>query len=160
METGNLNIKGDLKKLGNFAEIYVADGSTAQAIPTGATYTKLTGFATDGQSAGCTANVANDKIVVTKTGRYLVNASINASSGTNNVTFKYAVFLNNAEQNACHCHRKYSVAGDYGSSSITGIIDVTTANLDVDLRARHDDGGSVDLTPTYMTLNVLYIGET
>lgn len=143
-----------------FAEIYVADGSTAQAIATGATYTKLTGFATNGQANNCTADAANDKIVVTKAGKYLVNCSINASSGTNNVTFKFSIFLNGAELSNCHCHRKYSVAGDYGSSSITGIIDVTTANWEVDVRARHDDGGAVNFTPTYMNMNITYLGET
>ena len=145
---------------GTFAEIYVADGSTAQTIATGASYVKLTGFATDGQSSNMTSDVANDKITITKTGRYLVNCSMNGSSATPNVTFIFSAFLNGVEQSQVHAHRKYAAGGDNGSCSLSGIIDVTTASWDLDIRARHDDGSSVDFTPTYMNLTVSYLGET
>lgn len=144
---------------GTFAEIYVDNGSTAQTIPTGAAYTKLTGFATNGQSNNCTADAANDKITITKTGRYFVICSIGASSDTV-ATFKFAAFLNGVEQGNVHTHRKYANANDVGACTLSGIVDVTTASWDLDVRAAHDDGGNVDFTPTYMNLTITYLGET
>lgn len=141
-----------------FAEIYVADASTAQTIPTGATYTKLTAFTTDGQSNAVTADAANDKLTLTA-GKYLVTCSVNGSIDTANVTFKYAVFVNGTEQSNVHCHRKYGTANDDGSSSMSGIIDVA-GTYDIDIRAAHDDAGSVDLTVTYMNLTAVLIGGT
>ena len=154
-----LHVNGRIIEDGTFANIYVDDGSTAQSIPTGTTYTKLTGFATNGQSSNCTTNVANDKITITKTGKYMVNYSMNGSSGSSNITFKTAAFLNGSEQEQIHSHRKYAASGDKGSESGCGIINVTTANWDLDLRTRHDSGSSVNYTPTYMSLNVYYLGE-
>ena len=158
--TEALEVNGRVIDEGAFAEIYVADGSTAQSIATGATYTKLDGFATDGVQRNATAASATDKITITNTGIYKVTASINGSSGGANITFKYSVFLNGVEQDQCHSHRKYAGAGDNGSSAITCFIDSTTADWDIDLRARHDDGGAVNFTPTYMTLDLNYLGET
>jgi len=51
-----------------YAEIYLYDGSTAQSIPTGATYTKVTAYTTNGLSSNCTADAGNDKITITETG--------------------------------------------------------------------------------------------
>jgi hypothetical protein len=143
-----------------YAEIYVADGSTAQSIATGTTYTKLTGFTTNGSSSNCTADASNDKITITKTGYYLVNCSINGSSGTANATFKFAAFLNGTEQSNVHNHRKFTTVNDVGSAAMSGIIDVTTANWDLDIRARHDIGSAINFTPTYMNLTITYLGET
>ena len=144
---------------GIFADIFVEDGITAQAIPTGAIYTKLTGFTNDGIAENVTPDFANNKITLTKKGRYLVNNSFSAGSGTNNVTFKYVAFLNGVEQDQIHAHRKYSVAGDLGSSSMCGIINVDTVPIDIDIRTRHDNAGSINLTPTYANLCVVYLGE-
>lgn len=161
---GDLEIQGDLFFSGGagsglpFAEIYVADGSTAQSIATGTTYTKLTGFTTNGQSNNCTADATNDKITITKVGVYKIDCSISASSGTANTTFKYALFLNGSEQSNVHCHRKYGATGDLGASSMTGFIDVNSVPLDIDVRARHDNGSSVNITPTYMNLNCIQVG--
>jgi len=155
-----LDVSGRIIEDGTYADIYVSDGSVAQSIPTGATYTKLTAFTNNGPSVNCTADVANDKITITKAGFYIVNCSINGRSGTANVTFIFAAFLNSVEQDQVHCHRKFGSAGDNGSSSMSGIIDVTTVPWDLDVRARHDSGGSVDFTSTYMNLCVSYLGET
>lgn len=144
---------------GTYAEIYVADGSTAQTVATGATYAKLTGFTTNGSSSNCTADADNDKITITKTGYYLVTCSIGASSDTV-ATFKIAAFLNGSEQSQCHVNRKYSNANDVGASTFSGIIDVTTASWDLDVRVAHDNGGNVDWTPVYMNLSIVYLGET
>jgi len=143
-----------------YAEIYVASGTSAQSIPTGATYTKLTGFDTNGLSKRCTADVANDKIVFTRTGVYLVTCSMSASSGTANTTFRFSAFLNGVEQNKIHTKRKFTTVDDVGASSLSGLVDVTTSGWALDLRAAHDGGLAVNLTPVYMNLSVVYVGET
>ena len=144
-----------------FGELWVADGVTAQSIATGVTYTKLTGWANDGQENGGIDNdVANNKIIINKVGKYLINCSINGASGSNNTTFKFAVFLNAVEQDKIHMHRKFASGGDKGSGAMTGIIDVTTVPWDLDVRARHDNGGAVNFTPSYMNINCVQIGGT
>jgi hypothetical protein len=144
----------------SIGEIYVADGSTAQTIATGATYAKLTGFATDGQGIDCTPAAASDKITITRAGIYVVHCEISASAGTANVTFSIAAFLDGVEQDQCHTHRKFAGSGDDGSCSFCGFVDVGTVPVDIDVRARHDAGGDVDLTPRYMNLNVMRVATT
>jgi hypothetical protein len=143
-----------------FGEIYVADASTAQSIPTGATYTKITAFTTNGQSANTTPDAANDKIIITQTGKYRVEGSFSFTSGTANVVFRGAAFLNGVEQSQVHFKRKVAVAADAGNAGFTGFIDVTTVPWDLDFRVRHDNAGSVDVTIEYANLNVEYIGTT
>ena len=155
-----VEVTGYINQDGIFAEIHVHDGSTAQSIPTGTTYTKSTAFVDNGESSNCTADATNDKITITKTGRYLVSGQVSFSSGTANVTWFGTVFLNGVEQDKVHFTDKVGAAGDIDSASFTGIIDVTTANWDLDMRVRHDNGGSVNLTISYANLNVTYLGET
>jgi len=49
-----LEVAGIISSEGVYGEIHVADGSTAQSIPTGLTYTKLTGFTDNGLSNNVT----------------------------------------------------------------------------------------------------------
>lgn len=144
---------------GIYGAVNIYDNSTAQSIPTGATYTKLTCFPSIGLNSYVTCDTANDKITFTKTGKYRVSATLSFSCGTNNVEWRVAGFLNNVEQNQLHFVRKIGTAGDVGNAGITGFINVSSAPWDLDLRARHNDGGSVNLTVVYGNLNVEYVGE-
>jgi hypothetical protein len=143
-----------------YAEICVADGSTAQSIPTGTTYTKSTAFTINGPSSNCTADAANDKITVTKTGVYRVTGSFSGSAGTANVIFRCAAFLDGVEQDCAHFKHKYATANDADTASFTGFVDVTSVPADLDVRFRHDNIGSVNLTLEYANFNVQYIGNT
>lgn len=149
-----------LIKAGIFGGIHVHDGATAQAIATGAAYTKLTAFVDDSLSSNCTPDAASDKVTITVAGVYRVSGSFNFTCGTNNVIFKMAPFLGGAEQDQVHIERKVSTGTDVGSASFTGFIDVTTVPADLDARARHNLGGSVDLTISYANLNIEYVGAT
>jgi hypothetical protein len=153
-----LQVVGRITEQGTMAEIYVADSAVAQSIPTGTTYTKLTSFDTNGVAVNATADQANDKITITKAGKYLVNYTSSYASGTNNVEFKTALFYDGAEQSNCHYHTKVGVASDKVTSSFTGII-TAAANKDIDVRTRHDNGGSVNITVDYANLNITYLGE-
>jgi len=157
-EEGNV-IVGILLHDGIYAEIYNHDTSASQSIPTGTTYTKLTNYTNNGLSNNCTSDATNDKITITKTGKYRISGSFNFNDDTNNVVWRIATFLNGVEQNSIHVKRKISTAGDSGSASFTGFIDVVTVPIDLDVRVRHDYGGSVGLVMEYSNLNVQYIGE-
>jgi hypothetical protein len=157
--TGSVTATGSIYQAGTFAGIYVNDGVTAQNIATGTTYTKMTHFATNEESSNCTADQANDKITITKTGRYYVNWSLSFTTDTNNITLRATVFLNGTEQNSPHAARKIGTGADVGSMSGGGIINVTTAPWDLDLRCRHDGVGTVAVTPLYSNLTVNYVGE-
>lgn len=145
-------------KYSAFGDIHVHDGVAAQSILTGATYTKLTSFADNGESLNCTPDATNNRIILDDIGCYYISASINGFSGTANVTFKFSVFLDGVEQNQIHGHRKYSVASDYGSTSISGFIISNTKGAVLDVRARHDNIGNIDFTVSYMNLSTLYAG--
>lgn len=139
-----------------YAEIYVSDGSAAQSIAAGTTYAKSTCFTTNGQSANCTADASNDKITITKTGKYRVYGHFNFT-GDSNSTFRAAAFLGGVEQDDVHWIRKIA-ANDAGSASASGIIAVTSVPVDLDFRVRHDQVGAVSITPVYANLGVLRLG--
>lgn len=149
-----------LMQQGYFAAIHVHDASTAQTIATGATYTKSTAFTDNGFSANCTPDAANDKITITKTGLYRVEGTCSFTTNTNNVVVKGTVFLGGSEQDQIHWERKIGTASDIGNAGFTGIIDVTSANTDIDLRFAHDAGADITVTIKYANLNVSYLGET
>lgn len=159
--TGNMSVlSGRVTQQGIFAGIHVADGSSAQSIPNGTTYTKLTCFTENGSSSNCTADYANDKITFTKTGYYLCFFTFSGTLGTNNVVVKMSAFLNGTEQHQVHSMVKFLAAGDHTGCVGIGSIDVTTAGWDLDLRTRHDNGGAVNLTGVYVNMFVEYMGET
>lgn len=140
-----------------FAEIHAHDVAVAQSIPTGTTYTKVTAFDNNGYYFNCTPDHTNDKITFLKPGIYKINGSFNFSDGTNNVTWRGTVFLNNVEQDNVHFVRKIATAGDVGSASFTGFVNVSTAGHDLDFRVRHDNGGSINVTFVYLNLNVEFV---
>lgn len=144
---------------GVFAEIYTDDSVITQSIPTGATYTKLTNFLSNGESKSCTADQANNKITITQAGEYKIEFNTSFTSSGSNVNWFGAVFVDGSELDDIHFERKIGSGGDYGSTAIGGIYNVTTAPVDVDVRFRHDSGGALDLTKRYMNLNVVRIGE-
>jgi hypothetical protein len=137
-----------------YAEIYVADGTTAQSISTGATYAKLTAFTTDGISNNCTAAAASDKITFTASGVYRVTFSISLTSDTNNVSWHLAPFLGGAEQAKGEVHFKNGTGADIISGSGSLLLNVSSVPVDLDIRARHESAGSVLITPTHANLSV------
>ena len=142
-----------------YGNIYTHDASTPEAISNGTAYTKLTSFTNNGLYNKCTLDASNNKITITKPGIYKVICNINGASNTVS-TFLYAAFLDGVEQDQCHAYRKYATANDNGSCGFSGIIDVESSGLDLDVRARHDSGTSVNLTIAYMSLVISYLGET
>lgn len=164
--TGKANISDDIhaggivEQSGVFGEIHVHDASAVESITTGSTYTKLTSFTDNGFSSNTTPDSSNDIITVTKTGIYRVSFAVSFTGASNNIVWKMAAFLDGVEQENCHLERKVSTGADIGSASFDGIIDITSADLDIDVRAAHDHGLDQDLTIKYANFNIEYLGET
>ena len=149
-----------IKHPGVYGSIYVNDGSTAQTIATGTTPVVLTGFTTDGLSSNVENDAANDKITITKAGVYKVGYSCSFASPTAGSIWHVVPAINGVVQVQAESHRKIGTANDVGSMSGIGIIDVTTVPWDLDLRAHHNNGGSIDFEPEDMSLVAEYLGET
>lgn len=141
-----------------YASIYVDNGNTAQSIPTGTTYTKITAYTTNGQSANCTPDAANDKITITQAGVYSVTYTASYTADVNNVTFRGAVFLGGVEQGNIHSGGQMGLQGAMRSTACSGFINVATVPVDIDVRIRHDNGGTVAITHVYANLNIDRIG--
>lgn len=141
-----------------YGSIYVEAGATAQAIPTGATYTKSTAFTTNGATSPASiADATNDKLVLRR-GTWAINGTFSFSTDTNAVNVIGAAFLDGVEVDSIHFQRKIGTGSDVGSASFTGFVMVDQETEDLDFRLRHDDAGSVDVTIVYGNLNAHRIG--
>jgi hypothetical protein len=147
---------------GSYAQIYIDTGATAFNIATGTTYATVTAFnaATghNGAANDAGADKANNKITVTRVGVYEVNFNCSFTSDTNNVVFRMAAFLGSTEQGQIHGSSKFLVGTDQETLTGTGFITVASAPADITLRVRHDNGGTVAMTPVYASLTAKLIG--
>ena len=144
-----------------YADLYASDNTTSQSIPTGATYTKINQFTTAGQTnaSWVTASAANDNLVVVKPGRYKIEATASTKSGTANVLLKTAIFIGGVKAANVQAERKIINANDTSLISIGGIINITAANTEVDVRVAHDNAGSVNIICVHCNLNLVYLSE-
>lgn len=157
----NVNVAEHLSYKGTYASIFrhKSLGDTTQSIPTGTTPTKVLAFSTNGQQSNCTADKTNDKITITKTGRYMVNLSLSYASGTNAVNWTAYIFNGGVECENIHSTGYTATANDKRSTMLSGIINVTSVPADIDYRVTHGSGAAVDLIFTYLNLSVNYIGD-
>ena len=141
------------------ASIYLLAGSTAQAIPTGSTYTKFTGFAAKGvETGGMSADYANSRIVVPKAGNFRVYANFSTRLGTAEVTVDTAIFVDGVEIPDTHVQRKFSGTGYIFTVALTGTaVNVATGSV-IDVRAKHDNASSVNFTCSYASLQADFKG--
>lgn len=142
-----------------YAGMHVNDNSTSQSIPTGSTYVKLNSFSENDSYYGMTPDYTSDKITISKAGIYKVSGSFSMLSGTSNVVFYFSIFVDSVEFDNIHFSRKISVSGDVGSGSFSGFLDLSgiSSYVDVDVRVRHDNASSVNLTIRYANLSIFKI---
>lgn len=143
------------------ASIYLSGGSTTQAIPTGSTYTKFTGFVAKGiEVGGMSADYTNSRIVVPRPGNYRVHANFSTRLGTAEVTVDTAIFVDNVEIPDTHVQRKFSGTGYIFTVALTGTaVNVATGAV-IDVRAKHDNASSVNFTCSYASLQAEFKGYT
>jgi hypothetical protein len=142
-----------------YADIHCHAAVVAQNIPTGATYTKITAFTENGVSMNCTPDQANDKITITRPGNYQVGGTISFTCDTNAVLWQVGVFLDGVEVENLHFQAKIGTGTDAATGGIVGFLPVATAPLDIDVRVRHDNGGTVALTVAYANISVNWLGN-
>jgi hypothetical protein len=119
-------------------EIYVRDNVTATTISVQDTWYQLTIFANNGPSFGATPDHTNDHITIAETGDYSINVSISFSGGAGK-TYEIMVQKNNGatEHPSLICKRKLGSGGDVGSTSISGIVSLTSGDtVEVWMRCR------------------------
>lgn len=141
-----------------YASIYVHANSTGQSIPN-AEWTQLTQFATDGEYNDCTVDVANDKITFTRTGIYLVHFAGSFTSATATSWFVQG-YLDGAGLNQLRGAMYTAGAIDFQTAGFCGVIDVSSAPLDLDVRTYHGYGSAVTLVMREAQLSVMRIGDT
>lgn len=142
---------------GVYAEIYVNSNANIQVIATGA-YSLVTNYTANGDSSFCTADYANSKITLTKNGEYRLSTHISFTGSGNGNTWFGTIFAGGAELSDIHFERKIGTGGDHGAAGISGFYACTNAPVDIDFRMRHNAGGDLNLTATYMNLNAHRIG--
>ncbi len=116
---------GEIFAVGNTVDTVISLAGKANRV-------QVTIFDTDGISNDTTPDHANDHILITKAGDYMVNVCIHANSpaGGGAVTFGWSIYKNNGatEIPNLHAHRGFSGGGaEAGSSNVCGM-----AHFDVD----------------------------
>lgn len=141
-----------------YGEIYVKDNATADTIATG-TPTQVLRFDTNGQSNGTTPDHTNDHITIDNSGKYLVTISC-SFSGTGSVNWQFDCYKNNGDTifNNLHTDRKIGAAGDVGSISMSGIVDLTATDT-LELWIQQDSGVNKDITVQDCTISIVQIGH-
>lgn len=142
-----------------FGELYTADNTNAQTIPSGTDYTKVTSPNTAGEYRGVTLDAANNKMILPSTGYYKVSVTASSKLGSAGVTLKSALFLNGIKVPNCQAIRKINNANDESTVSFGGIVKVDTANSEIDIRVSQSSGSDVSLTTVFCNLNVTYEGD-
>lgn len=142
-----------------YAEMYVYSGAVPEAILNGVVYTKSTAWTTDGAELVLDSDVANDRILISKTGLYLVNVNLSFSAATALTLVTASVFLDNVQQYNLVSSVDAVVNGNIYTLGMSGFIEADTAGVDLDLRFRHDQGSPVNITLVHGCMNVVYINR-
>jgi hypothetical protein len=140
----------------DYGEIYIANSSASQSIPTG-TYTQLLLWTGNGQYYKTTPDSTQGHITVNTSGNYLVTMSV-AFSGDASVEWTGGVRTNNgtvAHANL-ETHRKLGAGGDVGSASISGIAPFTDGDT-VEIWFKHLAGVNKSIVVKDCTLSILKI---
>lgn len=142
-----------------YATIYVAANTTAAAVPTGSTYTKLsTAGAALGAYRNCTPSIANSNITIGKAGKYLIICAFSSKLGTTDVLWDTAVFINDVEEPSLHMRRRFSTLGYTFNVAVSGITPTSLEVGDIiDIRVKHNNASSVNITNEYANISVVYV---
>lgn len=120
-----------------YGEIYTSTGTVTMVVGTSAT--KITGsFHVNGLStSNITPDFNDDRIVINSVGSYFVALQL-SFSGTAAATFTVQGYLDSVAQPQIKTIRKLNAAGDVGSISAVGRINVTGTNTALELYVNAD----------------------
>jgi hypothetical protein len=160
----SLGASGDLLFVGSgsglpYGEIYVNDNTTSDTVAT-ATNSQVTRFDTNGVYNSMTPDHTNDHITIVKAGIYLCATSI-AFSGDGSVQWAFSAYKNNGNTEFANIHadRKLGAAGDVGSASMSGLIDLAVGDT-IEVWMMHTAGVNKDIIIRDCTLSLIQVGGT
>jgi hypothetical protein len=135
--TGDIQVISPLE----FGEISVIDNVSTTTITTMSVAVQFLFFDTNGSSNGATPDHTNDHITINKTGEYLIDCSLTATSviGSGG-RFAFEIQKNNGASlvGALHAHRQLSGGGgDTGSISLSGLAPLSTGDT-IELWVQND----------------------
>ena len=144
----------------SFGSLYLHEGAQNIDIstPGQGVYAKITGLTT-GLLNNVTIN--SDAFRVANPGIYKVDWQISGDSQGNNKDYEVDIFLNSVEQADGSARREFATVASLGSISGTGLIDVTSASHDIDLRIKETGAGAgTDFDIFNLNFNILQVGGT
>ena len=143
------------------------DGGTTQQSVANSTVTALTAFATSpgfNESANdATSNKANNRIEITRTGRYKVDWSLSVLADSNNVQLYAGVLKGGSLAASGQASTKLTSISDVHFMGGTAILDVASvAGTDgyLQLAVWHSHGGPVNVTPVYAGMIAVRLGDS
>lgn len=144
----------DAAGVATYGEIYATGASVPQTLlPTDA---KILAFDLPGLTSGMTSDFANDQIIVTTPGIYLIAFSASLT-GPNNANIAFTVYVNGIRQNDLQISKTLGANGTISAVAINGHFQTTTPNETVEIRGKTLDV-SDQIVIQEANLNVASIG--
>ena len=139
----------------NASGMYLDSGAASQTLTTQNTWYQVTQFAANMASSSLfTPDHTNDRILVSgRTGLYEVGFQV-SFSGTGNANYQLAAYYNGVALPAVKCERKLGAAGDVGSASAWGIVNIGTSGQYLTLYVRCTSAAGSSFGATHMQLSV------
>lgn len=142
----------------DYGSIYVSDGSTGQLAAAADTFEKFTTWEGDGAAKGVTADSANDRLTLVRTGHYLVIPSISWDV-TNGIRVTWRLAWNGAAQESGRISETPDAAASVVSGCGVAVVDATLASKHLELEFK-THGTAETVTVREATLFALWIGDT
>lgn len=131
------------------AMIYFNNNTTAQSIPTGTDYTKLTfPNAVIGFYKHVTIVPATREVIIQKKGRYFFTFNFTSVSSVGNVILETVLLKNDVEVPSMHMKRQFSGLAVISHATLTGAVDLEKGDV-LRIGVRHNNGSPIDLTIQY-----------
>lgn len=143
-----------------FGEIYgYSDSISANNV----TWTVVDALDTDGESNDCTNDAANNRIQITRTGKYKITFEVSyetVSAGSSSYVLT-CPFWNGSRLTRGTTRVDFAISDQgYVTVSKTFYADITTANLYLDLRQYHASGSTETIAQEYANLTCERMGDT
>ena len=149
-----------------FAGIGLDAGVDTQSVPNSTTTALVAFGAGDGfneLSNDAVSNKTDNRVEITRTGRYKVDWSLSVSVGSNNVQLYAGILKGGTLIASGQASTKLATASDVHFMGGTAVIDVASvAGTDghIKMAVWHSHGGSVNVTPVYAGMIAVRLGDS
>jgi len=149
-----------------FAGIGLDAGVNTQSVPNSTTTALVAFGAGDGfneLSNDAVSNKTDNRIEITRTGRYKIDWSLSVSVGSNNVQLYAGILKGSTLIASGQASTKLATASDVHFMGGTAVIDVASvAGTDghIKMAVWHNHGGSVNVTPVFAGMIAVRLGDS